>query len=214
MKKIPNEIDNPIDNVLIHLSDLLCPLFKRTGHTPNMITTYSLIFGLVSVFCVYKGYVIGFALSYMLSYFFDCMDGHFARKYDMITEFGDYYDHVKDVSIWIMIIIVIYMKYKPFIKASHIIILLITMFAMSVHIGCQQEHYNDNNNNKDVNKDNNKDNNKDYKEYNKNITEMMDRLKCLCKDKNMIYYTRYVGMGTFIVVFIFIVCLIMSNSKK
>ena len=43
---------------------------------------------------------------------------------------------------------------------------------------------------------------------------MMDRLKCFCKDKNMIYYTRYVGMGTFMTVFILIVCLIMSNSKK
>ena len=27
MKKIPDEIDNPIDNILIQISDWLCPLF-------------------------------------------------------------------------------------------------------------------------------------------------------------------------------------------
>ena len=77
MKKIPNEIDNPIDNVLIHLSDLLCPLFKRTGHTPNMITTYSLIFGLVSVFCVYT--IIQCVFSIGIEVFEERLQVHFPQ---------------------------------------------------------------------------------------------------------------------------------------
>ena len=33
-----------------------------------------------------------------VGYFFDCMDGHFARKYNMVTEFGDMYDYITDLS--------------------------------------------------------------------------------------------------------------------
>ena len=29
MKKIPDEMDNPIDNVLINLADALCPILKE-----------------------------------------------------------------------------------------------------------------------------------------------------------------------------------------
>lgn len=43
MRKIPDNMDSPIDNGMIALADALCPFFKSTGHTPNMITTYSLI---------------------------------------------------------------------------------------------------------------------------------------------------------------------------
>ena len=33
----------------------------------------------------------------MLGYYFDCIDGPMARKYNMVTVFGDYYDHGTDI---------------------------------------------------------------------------------------------------------------------
>jgi hypothetical protein len=42
-QKIPEHLDDPIDNILYRFCDGLSPSFKATGHTPNLITTYSLL---------------------------------------------------------------------------------------------------------------------------------------------------------------------------
>ena len=36
---------------------------------------------------------------YFISYFFDVLDGIYAREYNMVSEFGDYYDHIKDIVV-------------------------------------------------------------------------------------------------------------------
>ena len=102
MKKIPDNIDNPIDNILIKGADAVCPFLYRTGHTPNLITTYSLFTGVLSAYFLTKGCSYLFMIFYALSYFLDCVDGHFARKYDMTTDFGDAYDHFKDFFVFFL----------------------------------------------------------------------------------------------------------------
>ena len=99
MRKIPEESDNPIDNFILKIVDPLCPLFKALHFTPNGITTISLVFGLLSAYLLYKGHPYLFGITFFISYFFDCMDGYYARKYNMVTRFGDIYDHVKDIVV-------------------------------------------------------------------------------------------------------------------
>jgi len=59
--------------------DIINPHFKDAGMTPNMITSISLAFGLLACYLYYKSYYIFAALAYIVSYFFDTMDGYFAR---------------------------------------------------------------------------------------------------------------------------------------
>jgi phosphatidylglycerophosphate synthase len=113
MRKIPCDLENPIDNVLYDLSDWMCPFFYKTGHTPNMITTYSLITGVLSCYFLWKGHILLFGIFYAISFFFDCMDGHFARKYNMTSKFGDMYDHIKDNIVALSILFVISLCKKP-----------------------------------------------------------------------------------------------------
>jgi len=183
MKKIPDELDNPIDNILIKFSDYLCPLFKRSGHTPNTITTYSLITGVLSCYFLYIGYPIAFAIFYAISYFFDCMDGYFARKYSMTSKGGDLYDHIKDISVYLILLYIVYIKYRKVMVAGDVFLLVLAFIANCVHLGCQQRY---------MDKDD----------------ETLDNLKCLCKEKDFIYYTRWVGMGTFMLVTIGLILII------
>jgi phosphatidylglycerophosphate synthase len=111
MSKLPNNLNNPWDNVMMSLCDKLCPLFKSLNFTPNMLTTLSLITGLGSVyFFNIKNYNLS-SLLFIVSYFFDCIDGYYARKYNMVSKFGDYYDHTKDVIVTSLIIFIIVKKY-------------------------------------------------------------------------------------------------------
>ena len=191
MKKIPNEIDNPIDNILINIADSICPLFKKINHTPNMLTTYSLIFGLIAAFCLYKGYIYMFAITYMISYFFDNMDGHYARKYNMTSKGGDLYDHIKDVAIYILLLFVLFIKYRKVIKPIDIYFIILLFFLCSIHLGCQQK----------------------INSYNSE-EELLDKFMNLCVDKNDVYITRFFGTGTFILFSIILIIIIDIRCKK
>ena len=65
-KKIPDNLDDPIDNIMYKLCEQLSPYFKNTNHTPNMITTYSLVFGLLACYSLYESNIPVFILFYIL----------------------------------------------------------------------------------------------------------------------------------------------------
>ena len=44
-------------------------------------------------------------MTYLISYSFDCIDGHIARKYKMFSKYGDIYDHVSDAFKFALIFI-------------------------------------------------------------------------------------------------------------
>ena len=83
-------------------------------HTPNMITTYSFATGLLAVWALWHRRISLFMLLFSTSYIFDCLDGQFARRYDMCTKFGDVYDHVTDMFIYFAVLGVVLTRHvKP-----------------------------------------------------------------------------------------------------
>ena len=183
MRKIKCDCENPLDNILINISDYMCPYAKKYGFTPNILTTISLIFcGISALLLLNSNYLLA-AFIYLISYYFDCMDGHFARKYDMVTKFGDYYDHFSDLT---KVLLILYVLYYINSKKFFIIIpfIVLFMFLSFIHLGCQELYY-------------------DTLE-----SETLSALKNLCpiydkNDKtsiiNTLGITRYVGTGTFTV---------------
>lgn len=173
-RKISRDNDNPIDNTLIDISYKLGKVFKIFNFTPNMITTISLLITLIGINNIYNGnYKIG-AILYFIGYLFDCMDGNYARTYNMTSKFGDYYDHISDVMKIIILIICLYLlKIKRKTKILFIIIFLIFILLSFIHLGCQEK------NNNEVNDD-----------------TILKYFKRLCINKENIIYTRYYGVGT------------------
>jgi phosphatidylglycerophosphate synthase len=197
MKKIPDEIDNPIDNVLIGLADDLCPFLKKTGHTPNIITTYSLITGFLSAYFLYKSNLVLFVVFYTLSYFFDCVDGHFARKYDMITDFGDAYDHFKDIFIFLLIIYVVYAKCGKKVTFNVFLFIFFFLYLAVWHFSCQEQNCEE--------------------QFKGKSDTYTPSFKFMCKNKESIKWTRYFGMGTFVFIFMMVVVYVCGrecNAKK
>jgi len=181
MRKITCDCENPLDNILIDISDYMCPYAKKYNLTPNILTTFSLIFcGISALLLLNKQYLLA-AFMYLISYYFDCMDGHFARKYNMVTKFGDYYDHVADFTKVLLILYVLYfVNSKKFFRILPFIIFFILLSF--VHLGCQEIYY-------------------DTPE-----SDILSILKHSCPvnnkdDKSMIIntlgITRYFGCGTF-----------------
>jgi len=82
----------------------------------------------------------------LFSYLFDCVDGHMARKYNMCTKFGDFYDHISDWGYFIALFYVAFIirGFKSFAKPYRIpifAILGLAIIGMMVHMGIQEWIY-------------------------------------------------------------------------
>jgi phosphatidylglycerophosphate synthase len=143
VNKIPANIDNPIDTFLYNIIDKHLDFYYKFNFTPNNITTLSLISGLLSGYAFYKDKYILSALLFILSYYFDCADGKYARKYNMVSKFGDIYDHITDVTKVGIIIFLMYnksnIKFKKIIGPGIILFILLTLF-----LECQEKIYDKN----------------------------------------------------------------------
>jgi len=152
------------------------------GFTPNGITTISLLFGLLAVWALWKGKIWVFCVCYLLSYFFDCLDGHYARKYDQVTKLGDAYDHIKDITVGVALIIVLYKRNKDRCSSRILtaVIACVVIFTVLgyVHLGCQERVYG----------------------HDQSSTLNLGRKLCPGNAHESIKWSRYVGMGTWVVV--------------
>jgi len=174
MRKIPKEIENPIDNAILDFVDDTNPIYKTINFTPNILTTLSLMMTIIALHLYIKGYHLFAAIFYLIGYYYDCADGHFARTYNMTTTFGDYYDHISDFAKGFLILLIFHSYANNF--PIYFIVFLTFFILTAMHIGCQE------------------------KIYNNNEHTILDVSKYLCSDEKNIRYTRYFGAGTFNVV--------------
>ena len=175
MRKLPRKYECPVDNFFYDMAEKSLPFYKSLNMTPNMLTTLSLIASIIAWLAFRYDYRILAVLFLFISFYYDCVDGLFARTYNMESSFGEIYDHLTD---WFGIGIIFYeMLMKDsgkFIMWSPI--LMIFGVAMALQVGCQ-EHF-----------------------YNTHVDQpIIGKFKYMCPDKNLIHGTRYFGCGTFII---------------
>ena len=193
MRKIPQEYENPIDNIIYQFVDPVLPLFNQLNFTPNGITTLSLLSGVAALWFLYNKQFVPFAITYLTSYYLDFLDGAYARKYNMVTKGGDYYDHIKDWSVNLLGLYILFIKYNIIKKPLLIITMAIIGTLTLVQAGCQE------------------------KMYKKDESEFLEGTKNMCPAntqgelENAMQYTRYFGCGSFVAAQIVLVCLLLSN---
>lgn len=138
MRKLPSSLENPIDNFIYIGVEYLSPIVYKMGLTPNIITTLGNIFTvLFVVFFLKKQYELS-ALSFLVSYYFDCLDGYVARSYNMVTVFGDYYDHISDS---IKMLLFLYLISRNSKSSIFYIVLLILLLLMFINLAHQELYY-------------------------------------------------------------------------
>ena len=69
VRKIPEGLENPIDNLIYKDIDKVSTLFKKYNFTPNMLTSISAFFGLLSIYAICKDKFLSAGIFYFISYF-------------------------------------------------------------------------------------------------------------------------------------------------
>lgn len=177
-RKIDKEYENFLDTILVDLTEKLNPFYKSIGIIPNILTLISLVVTLIGEYYFFKDKYLIAGILYFIGYYFDCADGNFARAYDMVTVFGDWFDHISDICKLIVLLYLFYLK-LGFGKKFYTLLGIIGFFfaAFSFHMGCQQKIY-------------------DKSEESPTLTYM----EKLCPDSDLIKYTKFLGVGTFQIV--------------
>lgn len=183
VRKVPIEYENPIDNIILNFVQISLPYLYYLKLTPNILTTISFLFGLVTSGAFYLDYKWLSALSWMISYFFDCSDGSFARTYHMTSEWGDWYDHISDIVKFSILAYVMYIKDRSRL-ISYLPIIMISLALSTVHLSCYHNYYIS-----DLNGDH---------QYSQSFLKNLSKI-CQCDNNtNILRYLRYFGTGTFV----------------
>jgi len=196
MKKIPTYLESPVDNLLYVLIEKVAPTFHSLGFTPNMITTLGNVATVFTLYFLYHGLYVPAAIGFIISYMFDCLDGFVARTYDMVSKFGDFYDHLSDT---IKLLSICYMLYRInstlFLAVLPMLIIFISL--MCCYLAYQEKFYDD-----------------------VNSSYTLDFLSCFCfagNDKRALIrhmeYTRHFGCGTFTAIFAIVIALYYPSKK-
>jgi hypothetical protein len=200
-RKIPSNIENPFDTILIGLCDKLIDYCYTIKITPNFVTIFRIILAIFIFKELFNTSNIAFpVIGTLVFYFLDCLDGHLARSTDQVTVLGDYLDHIADMSFLTVISIFVIIKKFPG-KKIIIIILIVLLYLMLVHMGLQQKNY------------------KIIKE--EELGCRYDHVETLDSLNNLhnfgpehICWTRFFGCGTLILAVCFTIFWIQYNSIK
>jgi phosphatidylglycerophosphate synthase len=144
MRKLSVKYENPIDNIIYLFVEPLAPYMYKWNITPNMITTLGNISWVYGLYLLYNHEYVYSALLFGLSYYFDCLDGYVARKYHLISIFGDYYDHISDVTKGCSYLFMLYYLNKDLL-IHFLPIIILGLFLSMVHLYYQEKLHNKNN---------------------------------------------------------------------
>lgn len=138
--KIHESLEDPVSGVFYDMSQWVAPYLYEIGVTPNMITTIRLMLIIIGFGYFFEnGHYRTAATLFLLSYFGDCLDGHMARKYDMDTVFGDYYDHIADILTYIIVIYYTATNIDPEYDWVVLLIFMILIFSL-IQVGCEERY--------------------------------------------------------------------------
>jgi len=192
-RKLPRELENPIDTIMYNISGELAPTFKKLHFTPNILTIISFMCGLLSIyFYTIEKYVFS-AIMFALASLFDCCDGDFARRYNMTSKFGDILDHTTDSIIIILLIVVFCMKYRTapgIIKYVPLLWIPVALLTY-MHMGCESSYHTKKTGKKEV----------------FHFIEYLCPTGNITKVSKLMKYTRYIGYGTKQLFVIFLILL-------
>lgn len=115
------------------------PLWNHANATPNVLTTLGLIFSLLCIYYIYKRDARKAIAFLLLRMYFDFADGIVARKYNKISEFGDWYDHVVDTFAFAIPLLIVLYNTKH--RWKYIVPVAFFMITTTINLSCIENEY-------------------------------------------------------------------------
>ena len=179
MRKVPSNLENPLDDALLYIVEACEPALARTCISPNHLTLFSIMCKAWSAWGLRARRYRHFLLATFLAVALDYADGHHARSTGAVTRVGDVMDHASDALHVIALLCIASRGVRPRQRAPWLAVVALSATASWVHLGCQQL----------------------YHEAHADTTqELLGGLTLVCPSWQWMVVTRYFGTGSFYVV--------------
>jgi phosphatidylglycerophosphate synthase len=140
--KLPYKLDNPYDNLMNYFGEKSLHILKYLNFTPNTLTLIGGIFMIFSIIFILKYKFLYASLLYAIAYWFDCVDGQYARYYGVTSKSGEKLDHFVDAVRNILTCISIYIINIPTLKKLIFFVFYVIFTLTNVYVSnCIQNYY-------------------------------------------------------------------------
>jgi len=110
---------------------MTAPVFHCLGFTPNAVTTLTIFIRLLSAHFILKNKKTEAIILLLIGLWTDSLDGYMARKYNMTSEFGHFYDRIADyITGFIYMVVILRQFMKSNIQHKYIYVLLSLLFLI------------------------------------------------------------------------------------
>ena len=126
--------DSPLEKIFLRISENLSHSLKKINTQPNNITTVGLLSTLFGIYFLFEGSLVCCIIFSLIGQFCDSLDGYYAKKFNMETTLGHYYDHVVDGIKLLGLLYAIHLRFSTRIKDIHINLLLLICFFSNINL--------------------------------------------------------------------------------
>lgn len=168
-RKLPDKYEEPISVFMYQLIELTSNIITNKIH-PNIITLSNILLRIYIMYNIQKNIYKNIPIYIIFSCFLDYLDGYIARKYNMITELGDYLDHIGDTIFLLFILYIMITKLNNKYKYKILFILFLFVISNLINLGCTEKYYPLNN------------------------SDTLNTLKKFCISKKILNLSKFFGM--------------------
>ena len=179
--KLPRNLENPLDDLLMVLVEPLLQPLRDAGATPNIITALSALSAAASIHFCFRGRPLNASLLWVLGYVLDIMDGFMARRFSMETRFGCLFDHITDTAAFagLLAFIASSLMHSPHKVFWPLAVELLLICGSVYHMHCQEKG--------------------------SPHLAISGISGCACADKRHLAHSRWVGTGTLMAWHVFLI---------
>ena len=182
--KLPPELENPFDVFMSMLASSVVDVLHSAGITPNMVTLASFLCAVAALWCFANKHPIAAMIFWIANYYCDTLDGIHARVNNLESVIGDAADHATDVVSYLgLFCISAYFVVWKGASAVPLVLGVVLSVAAVFHMSCQELHVDG--------------------QHMK--VAMLDRFLFQCKNSKSLRWTRWVGVGTANLFFLFMI---------
>ena len=139
--KVDPKYLHPIESFVYITLNKYVHYLRPYNITPNQLTTFNIIASILSAYYLHNNKKLLAIIFFIISYIFDCADGLYARKYKMVSKFGDYYDHISDFVQYLLYVYILFGKYNLGNYKIVIVTLLLYLILHISYLGCMEKIY-------------------------------------------------------------------------
>lgn len=136
-RKLTKEVECPLDYWMVSQSIPFFDSWRSVGLTANHLTLMGGVVQLLACFFLWKRFTLLAALLWIFGYYFDGIDGSYARYHHLCSAYGDILDHSKDWICGGLLVAVLFARYS--LHLFDYLFWTITLLLLCVFLGVQEQ---------------------------------------------------------------------------